>query len=118
MKEPRYCFFILSISLIGFIWLFTKPKLNLDLIKIASLVFILVFFIASGLGIDFRSSFLGKEPYFQGLVLYAYLFLFSLLVSSLTIKLDCIAAVLTGSATIVSLNLCFKASLLVLLTTV
>ena len=102
-ERTKVLFFILSTSLIGFIWLFTKPILKWDLIKIASLAFILILFITSGLGLDFRSSFLGTEPYFQGLALYAYLFLFSLLVSSISIKLEQAAWVLTGSAIVVSL---------------
>lgn len=102
-EKIKVLFFIFSISAVGFIWLFTKPKLKWDLIKIASLVFVLVLFVTSALGLDFRLSFLGQEPYFQGLVLYAYLFLFSLLVSSIAIKLEQVAIVLTSSAIVVSL---------------
>lgn len=102
-EKTKVIFFLLSTSLVGFIWLLTKPKLQWDLIKIASLVFILVLFATSGLGLDFRASFLGTEPYFQGLALYAYLFLFSILVSSVKIKLEHVTMILTGSALVVSL---------------
>ncbi|MBU1000403.1 O-antigen ligase family protein [Patescibacteria group bacterium] len=102
-EKTKVLFFILSISLIGFIWLLQKPQTKWSAIKIASLMFILVLFITSALSIDFKLSLLGQEPYFQGLVLYAYLFLFSLLVSSAAITLEHVALVLTGSAIIVSL---------------
>lgn len=102
-EQIKVLFFMVLTSLTGFIWLLTKQKIKWDLIRIASLTFILVLFIASAFGPDIGSSLFGREPYFQGLILYAYLFLFSLLVSALAIKLEHAAMILAGSATIVSL---------------
>lgn len=102
-EQIKVLFFILSISLIGFVWLWKKPELKWDLIRIISAVFILILFIASVFGIDPKASFLGREPYFQGWVLYSYLALFALIVSQAKIKSEHWAAVLTGSASVVGL---------------
>lgn len=102
-EETKVLFFISSISLAGFIWLLRKPELKWDLIKIVSLVFILTLLIASVFGINLNNSLLGREPYFQGWVLYSYLFLFALLVSQAKIKLKLWAAVLAGSSMLVGL---------------
>lgn len=101
-EQIKVLFFILSITLIGFIWVFKKPKLEWNLIRLASFIFILTLFIASVLGINPQGSLLGKEPYFQGTIVYAYLYLFSLLISQSKIKLESWAKVLTASSTIVA----------------
>jgi len=102
-EQIKVLFFIFSISLIGFIWIFGKPKLEWNLIKLASFLFILTLFLSSGLGINFKSSFLGVEPYYQGLIVYAYLFVFSLIVSNLSINLKSYSVVLVGSGVVVAL---------------
>lgn len=102
-EQIKILFFILGTSLIGFIWLVKRPVLKWNLIKLTSFLFILSLFVTSLSGLDFRMSLLGKEPYFQGLILYAYLYLFSILISASAIKLKVAAAVLAGSATLVSL---------------
>ncbi len=101
-EQVKVLFFILNISLIGFLWMFKKPKVKWTNIKIASSFFILILFLTSILGIQPTYSFLGIPPYFQGWILYAYLVLFSLMVSSFDIKLKHYALVLTSSALIVS----------------
>lgn len=103
-EQIKVLFFILSISLIGFVWVWKKPDLKWDLIRIISAVFILMLFIASVFGIDLKASFFGREPYFQGWILYAYLFLFALIASQAKIKLEHWAAVLTGSSMFVGLT--------------
>lgn len=102
-EQIKILFFILSISLMGFIWLFQKPKLEWNLIRLASFLFILTLFISFSLGIDFKNSLLGTDPYFQGLLIYAYLFLFSLIVSSTKFSLTSLSVVLIASGMIVSL---------------
>ena len=106
-EESKIVFFIFFNSLIGFLWwylLFTKRiKFKFTPIKKVGLGFILILLITSLLGIDPIASIIGKPPYFQGVILYAYLYIFSLMVSSCNIKLENLAKVLTGSALIVSL---------------
>ena len=102
-EQIKVLFFIVSITLIGFLWIFSKPKLEWNLIKLASFIFILTLFLTSVLGVHPKNSFLGAEPYFQGLLVYAYLFLFSLMVSVSDIKMERWAYILVGSATIVGL---------------
>lgn len=102
-EQIKVLFFILSISLTGFIWVWRKLAFKCDLIKITSVVFILILFIVSAFGIDPKVSFLGREPYFQGWILYAYLLLFAFFVSQAKIKFEHWASVLTGSSMLVGL---------------
>lgn len=102
-EQIKVLFFLISISLIGLIWLLRKQKFKLTSVGKAAGIFIAVLSLASILGIDPKASILGSPPYFQGLILYAYLFLFFLLVSSSDIKLKTFAMVLAGSASVVSI---------------
>lgn len=101
-EQVKILFFIVSITLMGFLWLFSQPKVRWNLIKIVSFVFILILLTTSVLGIDPKVSLIGTHPYFQGVLVYAYLFIFSLIVSTTKIKLDHYAIVLTSSALIVA----------------
>lgn len=101
-EQSKVLFFTFSISLIGFWWLFTKPKIKLSNISKASGLFILVLLLTSFFGTDPKNSFLGKEPYYQGWIVYAYLFILSILISQIKIKLDNFAVCLTASAIIVA----------------
>lgn len=103
-EKIKVLFFILSISLIGFIWLWQKPKLKWNLIRIASAVFILVLLIGSIAGTDVRSSLLGSDPYFQGWIVYAYLGLLSVMVASARISLSEFAFAIVSSAALVSVS--------------
>lgn len=102
-EQAKVLFFIVSISLMGFLWFFTKPKIRWTSIQIASSFFILVLLLTSVSGIDSKVSFLGTDPYFQGAIIYVYLFLFSLLVSASGIKMEKWTYILAGSATLVGL---------------
>lgn len=101
-EQIKILFFILSTSLIGFFLVLGKHRLEWDAIKIASVFFILTLFIASILGRDLKASFLGNSPYFQGWIVYAYLFLFSLLISVSRLKLKWIALAFTLGSLVVS----------------
>ncbi|MCL4366265.1 O-antigen ligase family protein [Patescibacteria group bacterium] len=101
-EQAKVLFFIISISAIGFTWLLARQKFKWNLLTIASVVFILALFLTSFLGIDSKNSLLGSDPYFQGLVLYAYLWLFSLLVASAKVEFRQWAFVLSLSATLVA----------------
>lgn len=101
-EYTKIVLFILSISLICFLWLFSKPKVSWSYIKVISLIFIFVLFITSILGLNPGSSLVGRSPYFQGWIVYLYLFIFSLLVSTIPIKFKDYAATLVSSSIVVS----------------
>ncbi len=101
-EQIKVFFFIVSISLISFVWILQKPVIKLSRIGYLSLVFIIILFLTSLLGVNPTTSILGIQPYFQGAILYAYLFLFSLIVKESRIKIEEWAKVLVGSSTIVA----------------
>lgn len=70
-EQIKVLFFILSITLIGFIWMGKDFKWTL-ISKVAGL-FILILLITSLTGVNPKSSLLGNQPYFQGWILYSYL---------------------------------------------
>ena len=101
-EQTKILFFILSISLMGFLWMLQKPEIKLTKVTKAAGIFILSLILTSFLGMDFKASFLGNPPYLQGLAVYCYLFLFSLMVSFFKIKLNYYVFSLTASGLVVS----------------
>lgn len=101
-EQIKIAFFILSISLIGFVWLFQRADIKLTEIGKTAAVFILILFLTSLGGLDFKGSFLGSPPYFQGLLIYSYLFLFYLIIKNFYIEFKYYCLSLTISALIVS----------------
>lgn len=100
-EQIKVLFYILSISLIGLLW---KGKgFKWTLISKAAGLFIVILWLTSLTGINPQDSILGTDPYFQGAILYSYLFLFYLIVKSVNIKLENWAKVLVGSAIVVAL---------------
>lgn len=87
----------------GFIWLMNKPKIHWSKIRIVSFLFLLALILSSILGVDFKTSLLGNPPYFQGFIVYAYLWLFSTIIVSSGIKLKNWAFLLTLSALVLSI---------------
>ena len=105
-EESKVIFFILAISAAGLIWVmksWNKLKIEWTDLKLASLFFTGALFLTSVTGMDLKSSFLGKDPYFQGIIFYAYLFLFSLMVSTIRLELKKVTTVLALSSLIVSI---------------
>lgn len=100
-EQAKVFFFIFLISLCGLLWM-GKDFVWSGISK-AGGIFILLLLAASLSGVDPFTSILGTQVYFQGAILYAYLFLFSLLVSYSKISFKHWAYVLVGSATLVSL---------------
>ncbi len=100
-EQIKVFFFILSITLMGFLWMGRGFKWSL--ISIISSLFILILLITSLLSLNIQTSFLGSFPYFQGWILYSYLFLFYLMVKTFKIELKNYAIVLSVSALIVAL---------------
>lgn len=88
-----------------FVYLLSKRevKLHWSGIKIAALVFLFILSITSVLGIHPVESLVGKHPYFQGLILYWFLFLFYLMVSEIALDGKSLNKVVTFSAAVVSI---------------
>lgn len=102
-EQAKVLFFIVSISLSGFLWLLARPVFKWTGVSIIAELFIITLFTTSIIGLEPQTSLLGSNPYYQGVILYAYLFLFFLLVSATKIKFYIWAFCLAGSATIVGL---------------
>ena len=80
-EQIKVIFFILTISFLGLFWVLNRGfNLKWTNLNKASFLFIIALFVTSISGADLKPSFLGKDPYFQGFILYAYLFLVSLIV--------------------------------------
>ena len=89
-------------SLASFLWILTKPKFALSQIQKAAGLLILALFLTSLTGIDPKTSILGDSPYFQGLILYSQLYLFSIIISKLKKPQDTFKPLML-SASLVSL---------------
>lgn len=103
-EQSKVFFFIVLTSLSGFVWLFylmRKPRFKWSGMTKAAGLFILMLLITSFTGSDPTHNLLGSQPYFQGVILYAYLFLFFLLVKASTIKFDHWVWTLVLSSTLV-----------------
>lgn len=101
-EQVKVLAFLILVTLIGTVWAFAKLKFKFNLIAASGALFIVILLITSVLGVNPRDSLLGGEPYFQGWIVYVYLYLFSLLVSSIKIKLEYYALSLVGSSLLVS----------------
>lgn len=99
-EQIKVLFFLVSISLIGFLWMGRGMKWTL--ITAAAGLFVLILLVTSLIGLDPKTSILGKSPYYQGWILYLYLFLFYLLVKTFKIELSKYALALSVSALLVS----------------
>lgn len=88
-----------------FVYLLQKNQLSIhwSRIKIAGLIFLICLSLTSISGINPPESVLGKYPYYQGLVLYWFLFLFFLMVSESGVKLLTLSKVITFSALFVAI---------------
>lgn len=88
-----------------FVYLLSKKaiKIHWTKLKIAAAFFLLVLSLSSVMGIHPFESLVGKYPYYQGLILYWFLFLFFLIVSEAKLSLKSISQSITFSAVIVAL---------------
>ncbi len=102
-ERSKVVFFIFFTSLLGLLWLI-KFKIEWSVVKRAAAVFVLILLLTSLIGMDFQSSLLGREPYFQGGLVYAYLWFFSVIVSSVDIKFSRWALILSLSGLLVALT--------------
>lgn len=107
-EQIKVLFFVTVVSVAAVIWLILsklEPKehqLKWNHIKLASTIFIVSLGLATILGVEPLNSLLGQSPYYQGLIFYLYLFLFSLLVSVERINLKLWAVVISISVSLVA----------------
>lgn len=97
----------LSLAIIsGLIFVFLlyvkRVKTRWTKIKIASLLFLIILSLTSIFGIHAFESLTGKYPYYQGLILYWFLFLFSLMASEIKFGKKRLISAIVFSAVIVS----------------
>lgn len=101
-EQIKVLLFLLLITFSGFLWALSKPKLKLTSISKVGLGFIAILGLTSFLGLNPVLSFLGTEPYYQGWILYCYLFLFFLMVIGVNIEFKNWAISLSISSFLVS----------------
>lgn len=107
----KVTFFVFGISFIGLFWLFktaNSPEPGIPKITKISIVFLAVLFFTSLIGINPRNSIFGVSPYFQGVILYAYLILFSFFVSKQRIPILKWSVLITLSSFAVALVSLFQ----------
>lgn len=100
-EQIKILYFIVLTSLMGLFCV--KKGIKWTKIKIVAGLFILSLLLTSLIGINPKDSILGNQPYFQGWILYVYLFLFFLLITWVKISFKYWAICLTVCATLVSL---------------
>lgn len=105
-EEIKVLIFTVLVSAAGslFIYLLLTKQLEAkwSIIKSLSLGFTLVLLITSLSGVDPKISLFGQSPYYQGFIVYFYLYIFMLMVSSLPINLKWYSYTLVFSASLVS----------------
>lgn len=101
-EQIKALFFLLSISLMGFLWM--GKGIKWTGISKAGGLFVLILLFTSLTGINPKSSLLGKEPYFQSWILYAYFYLLYLLVKQTKVELKQYGVALSLSALLISFS--------------
>lgn len=88
-----------------FVYLLSKKilKIRRTKLKISAVIFLSVLSLTSAIGIHPFESLVGKFPYYQGLIVYWFLFLLMLMVSESKLSLKFINKSVSASAVIVSL---------------
>lgn len=107
-EQAKILIFLGLVSVAGGIWAVwwfrypTQPLVRWSKPKLVGVIFLFILLVASMLGVEPLKSVIGAAPYFQGWLIYAYLFLLYLLVSHLKVPLLHWAIVYTASATVVA----------------
>ncbi len=106
-EQAKVVVFIVGVEVLSALWLlknilYQQTSFNLSITKILGLFFILALTISTGLGENWQASLFGTEPYYQGLILYIFLYLFFLLVSVSGIRVKEVAVMIFLSSTVVS----------------
>jgi O-antigen ligase len=91
-EQSKVLFFLSIVSLICLMWIwgsFKNPsrfKAKKSLIHLGLLVFTVTLVATSFFGINFQASLIGNPPYFQGLIVYLYCYLWFLIISTSPVK--------------------------------
>jgi len=103
IKVLCYLILLISAGTLFTYFLFIKQARNhWSRVKITALAFLVILSVTSFAGIHPLESVTGKFPYFQGLILYWFLFLMFLIVSELSISWSIMVKGLTGAMLVVS----------------
>lgn len=103
-EQIKVLVFIVLTFIITIFWMIEQKGKRLKIGELGKVggIFLLSLGLTSLLGIDPKTSILGAHPYFQGFILYAYLFLFHLLVRNSGIKFELWSKIILISASLVS----------------
>lgn len=106
-EQAKVVVFIVGVEIAAALWILKnivhkKISFNFSITKILGLLFILALTLSAGLGENWQASVFGTEPYYQGLILYIFLYLFFLLVSNSGIKVKETAYMIFLSSIVVS----------------
>lgn len=87
-EHIKVIFFIFSLNLLVLLIFLSSNKFKIPstAINLAAFIFISILLVTSLTGINITQSLLGSYPYYQGWIVYLYLFIFSLVIS--LIKID------------------------------
>lgn len=98
-EQIKVLFFIFATTALSFM---LNKGFKWSIITRLGAVFLLVLFIASLFGKDPKISILGKDPYYEGLIIYVFLFLFYLIIKKSRPKLQSVALALSLSSLLVA----------------
>ncbi len=105
-EHIKILFFIFSTSLMVFIWMVLllqgRLKVYWTIIKLLSFLFVTILLVSSIIALDPLASITGRDPYYQGWVVYGYLFLLSLVISTVGVDLKQLSLVFVSSSLLVS----------------
>lgn len=106
-EESKVIFFFLATTIASllFIYLILTKSIVVGWSGIKTILglFMLVLLLTAVFGIDWHSSLFGSSPYFQGFILYFYLYIFFILTSSVKLTLQLWAGVLSAAGFIIAL---------------
>lgn len=106
-EESKVIFFFLATTIASLLFIYLILIRSIVVvwsgIKTILGLFMLVLLLTSVFGIDWHNSLFGQPPYFQGFILYFYLYIFFILTSSVKLSLGLWAGVLSSSGFIIAL---------------
>lgn len=108
-EHNKVIFFVIGVVASAICWAFLdyknllKKNYHFSNLQLASLIFLVSLLPGVIFGIDLKSSFFGKDPYYQGWALYVCLFLFSFLIANSAIAIKNFGWVVIASSLVVSI---------------
>ncbi len=91
-EQIKVLFFLAVTTFIGAGWIYRSAqnparfKIKFSALQIGLIIFLGSLFMTSAIGVNFQTSLLGNPPYFQGLIVYLYCYLWFLIVSTTPVK--------------------------------